>query len=132
MAQVFTGYPLRVRATLRDVRDLIYATAAATDGVGPLEETLRWGEPSYLTSKSGSGTTVRLGWKPAMGETCAVHVHCQTNLIATCRQLYPNELRYDGKRSVLLQAGEPLPDALGHIIELALTYHQNKRKQRAP
>ena len=34
------------------LRQLIFETAAATEVVGELEETLKWGEPSYLTPKT--------------------------------------------------------------------------------
>ena len=42
------------------LRQLIFATAAETDGVGKIEERLKWGQPSYLTESSGSGTTIRI------------------------------------------------------------------------
>ena len=36
----------KVRSNLLILRQLIFDTAAVTEGVGELEETLRWGEPS--------------------------------------------------------------------------------------
>jgi hypothetical protein len=33
----------------------------ATPGVGALHETLKWGQPAYLTPETRSGTTLRLG-----------------------------------------------------------------------
>ena len=58
----------------------------------------------------------------------AVYFHCQTDLVETFRELYP-ELRYGGNRSILLDAGEKLPEAaLRHCVALALTYHVRKRK----
>ncbi len=62
VAAVFAGFPERVRRRLLEVRDLIFETAADIEGVGPLTETLKWGEPAYLTGATGSGTTIRLGW----------------------------------------------------------------------
>ena len=49
-------------ARLMTLRALIFDVAAKTDGVGALDETLKWGEPAYLT-RSKSGSTIRLGWK---------------------------------------------------------------------
>ncbi len=49
VAAAFASYPLVVASTLADVRLLIFATAAETESVGPLTETLKWGEPAYLT-----------------------------------------------------------------------------------
>jgi hypothetical protein len=57
----------------------------------------------------------------------AVYFHCQTDLVATFRELYPG-LNYGGNRSILLDASEALPEtALRHCVALALTYHVNKR-----
>jgi len=59
----------------------------------------------------------------------AVYFHCQTDLVATFRELYPKELSYDGNRSILLNAEDHIPEpALRHCVALALTYHLNRRK----
>jgi hypothetical protein len=39
----------------------ILDAASETEGVGELEETLKWGQPSYLTKKPKSGRTIRIG-----------------------------------------------------------------------
>lgn len=49
VSAVFNRYPERMREKLMFLRQLIIETAATTEGVGELEETLKWGEPSYLT-----------------------------------------------------------------------------------
>ena len=105
-------------------------TAAKTPGVGALKETLKWGQPSYLTQESRSGSMIRIDRvKPAAGddrERYALYVHCQTTLVSTFRQLYRDELVFGGNRSILLDADRPLPKAaLKHCIALALTYHRN-------
>jgi hypothetical protein len=48
---VFSAYPKPVKAKLLALRRLIFDTAKATEGVGALEETLKWGQPSYLRRK---------------------------------------------------------------------------------
>ena len=63
VAAVFKGYPKDMREKLLFLRRLIFGTASATEGVGELEETLKWGEPSYLTPDTKSGSTVRIDWK---------------------------------------------------------------------
>ena len=60
VAAVFENYPAAGRERLLRLRKMIIETAAATPGVGALEETLKWGQVSYLTADSGSGTTVRI------------------------------------------------------------------------
>jgi hypothetical protein len=59
----------------------------------------------------------------------AVYFHCQTNLVETFRELYPNEFSYGGNRSIVLDADKKTDEpALRHCVALALTYHLNKRK----
>jgi len=125
---VFRSYPKTVGARLRVLRKLILDTARKTDGVGPLEEALKWGQVSYLTSESKSGSTIRIDQVKAAAGQIAIYFHCQTNLIETFRELYP-QLRFSGNRAILLDASERLPaPELRHCVALALTYHLNKRK----
>jgi len=93
-----------------------------------LEETLKWGQPSYLTPQTNSSTIRIDSVKPEAGQY-AVYFHCQTNLVETFRELYP-ELRFSGNRAILLDAKDKLPEAeLRHCVALALTYHSNRRKR---
>ena len=123
----FAAYPQPVKSRLLALRRLIFDTAKTTKGVGKLEEALKWGQPSYLTTESKSGSTVRIDQLKTEPGGYAVYFHCQTDLVETFRGLYP-ELRYGGNRSILLDAGEKLPEAaLRHCIALALTYHARKK-----
>jgi hypothetical protein len=129
VAATFAGYPPHIRKKLLHVRRLIFAVAAETEGVGELEETLRWGEPTYLTTRSRSGSMVRIAWKKAQPARYGLYFHCQTNLIATFQQLYPNEFTYEGNRCISFAACEDVPtEPLRHCVALALTYHLDKRK----
>jgi uncharacterized protein DUF1801 len=126
---VFGAYPKPIKAKLLALRRLIFDTAKATKGVGMLQETLKWGQPSYLTPETKSGSTIRLDQVKSAAGQYAVYFHCQTDLVETFRELYPTELRYGGNRSILLNAEDKLPEpALRHCLALALTYHLNKRK----
>src|SRR6266478_4636259 len=98
---VFGAYPKPVKAKLLALRRLIFDTAKATQGVGRLEETLKWGQPSYLTAETNSGSTVRIDRVKASANQYAAYFHCQTNLVETFRELYP-ELSYSGNRAILL------------------------------
>ena len=105
------------------LRKLILDTARATEGVGALEEALKWGQVSYLTSESKSGSTIRIDRVKSAEDQVAVYFHCQTNLVETFRELYP-ELSFSGNRAILLDASKKLPEAeLRHCVALALTYH---------
>lgn len=124
---LFSAYPEPVKARLLALRRLILDTAKATKGVGALEETLKWGQPSYLTAETGSGSTVRIDQVKPAADRVAVYFHCQTNLVATFRELYP-ELRYSGNRAILLDVAGKLPQAaLRHCVALALTYHLRQK-----
>ncbi len=125
VADVFATYPQECREKLLLLRELIFATAAATAGVGELDEVLKWGEPAYITAQSKSGSTVRLGWKSAHPRQYAMYFHCQTNLVDTFRTLYPNLLTFEGDRAIVFQQADPVPtEALRMCIEAALTYHR--------
>lgn len=125
---VFSAYPKPVKAKLLALRRLILDTARTTPGVGALQEMLKWGQPSYLTTESKSGSTIRIDQVKTVAGQVAVYFHCQTDLVETFRELYP-KLRYSGNRAILLDAGEAIPEAaLRHCVGLALTYHLKKPK----
>lgn len=124
----FDTYPAPVKAKLLALRRLIFDTAKKAKGVGVLEEALKWGQPSYLTPETGSGSTIRIDQVKPGTDQVALYFHCQTNLVETFRELYP-ELSFSGNRAILLDVKDKLPDtALRHCVALALTYHLNKRK----
>ena len=125
---VFQAYPKPLKAKLLALRRLIFDTAKTTKGVGALQETLKWGQPSYLTTETKSGSTIRIDRVKSDDSQVAVFFHCQTNLVETFRERYP-ELSYSGNRAILLDAEKKLPEAkLRHCVALALTYHLAKRK----
>jgi Domain of unknown function (DU1801) len=125
----FDAYPKPLKAKLLALRRLIFDTAKTTSGVGTLQETLKWGQPSYLTPETKSGSTIRIDQVKSTTGQYAVYFHCQTDLVETFRELYPKEFHYGGNRSILLNAQDEVPEAaLRHCVALALTYHLNKRK----
>jgi hypothetical protein len=126
VADVFAELPPMARKKLLQLRALIFDTAAETPGVGPLLEALRWGEPSYLTPTTKSGTSIRIHWKPRQPNRCAMYVHCQTNLVAQYRLRHNSVLEFEGNRAVLFDVDQPLPEAaLRDCVRLALTYHKS-------
>jgi len=126
---MFESYPIPLKTRLLALRRLIFDTARATAGVGALQETLKWGQPSYLTAETRSGSTVRIDQVKSVPGCYAIYFHCQTDLVESFRQLYPTEFTYGGNRSILLNAKDKIAEpALRHCIALALTYHLNKRQ----
>ena len=131
VASVFKAYPPGIRARLMALRELVFDTARQTAGVGRLSETLKWGQPSYLTEETGSGTTVRIDRLKA-GDGYAAYFHCQSGLIGQFRELYPDTFRYEGKRAIVFAAGDRVPvRELRHCIALALTHHARKKKPKS-
>ena len=131
VAAVFKAYPPRLRVRLMALRELVFDTAAGTPGVGPLEETLKWGQPSYLTAESGSGTPVRID-RLKNSDGYAIYFHCQSGLIDQFRTIYPDTFAYEGKRAIVFESKTRVPvRALRHCIGLALTHHVRKKSGKA-
>ena len=121
---VFVRYPDGLRRRLMELRQLIIDTAAQTDGVGEITETLKWNEPAYLPKKPNVGTTIRINAIKGSPARYAMFVHCQTTLIETYRQHYPDQINFEGNRAVIFDTDHALPrEPLKHCIALALTYH---------
>ena len=126
---VFAAYPAPLKARLLALRRLILETAKTTAGVGALQETLKWGQPNYLTTETRSGSTIRIDQVKSAPGHCGIYFHCQTDLVETFRELYPRELNCVGNRCIVLNVADELPEpALRHCVALALTYHLNRRK----
>ena len=129
VAGAFQVFPQDVRDRLLNVRALIFETARQTPGVGPLTETLKWGEPAYLTEATRTGTTIRLGAPKSLPGSCAILFNCQTTLIDSFRAHFPDTFSYQGNRAILLDPGAPLPaEPLAICLGMALTYHRNKKQ----
>lgn len=127
VAAVFRKYPKAARDHLRYLRRLIIEVATVTDGVGILEETLKWGEPSYVTAPSKTGSAIRIDWKSSDPDRFAIYFKCTTNLVSTFQRRYPNLFSYGGTRSIHFDLGSSIPETeLKQCIALALTYHRNK------
>ena len=131
VASVFKACPPAVRRRLMALRALVFDVAAKTKGVGPLTEALKWGQPSYLTQETGSGTTVRID-RLKKSDGYAIYFHCQSGLIETFRELYPDTFRTEGKRALLFGVDDRVPAReLRHCIALALTHHARKKNPSA-
>ena len=129
VAAAFAALPPASRARLLELRALIFEVAGATPGVGPLTETLKWGEPAYLTEASKSGSTIRLGVTRSEPPRCAIYLNCKTTLVEEYRAVFAEAFQFEGNRAVLLDPAAPLPKAaLAQAIAMALTYHRRKRK----
>lgn len=125
--QKFSTYPDQIRPKMESLRNLIYEVAQATEDVGELEETLKWGEPSYLPSQTKSGTTIRIDWKAKKPDQIGMYVSCNTTLISTFRTLFEDDLKFEGNRAIVFPVDKPIPKKqLMICIQMALRYHLDK------
>ena len=119
----FASYPIEAQKQLENVRRLIL-TVAQDNGLGAVEETLKWGEASYLVN---GGSTIRIDWKPKDPDVIKVYFHCQTTLVETFKEIYRDNFEYEGKRAIVIPLNAEVKEGpLGHCIELALKYHSVK------
>lgn len=131
VTEAISTMPASVRARLLTLRAMIREVAGTTPGVGALTETLKWGQPAFLTSETGSGTTLRLGTDKKAPDTVKLFVPCQTDLIEQFRMHYGDSLHYSGKRAVIPGEMNPAEDAaLRQCIALALTYHARRKVKK--
>lgn len=126
--RVFAAYEEPVRAALLDLRTLVLETAgdlsAKTPKMGPVVETLKWGQPSYLPKKPRIGSTVRIDAITDGDHDLGMFFHCQTTLVAGFREQYPDHFTFSGNRALLFSKDRRWPDAvLRHCVAQALTYH---------
>ncbi|GJM14029.1 MAG: hypothetical protein DHS20C12_24320 [Pseudohongiella sp.] len=119
----FESYPDEIQSSLLRVRELVF-DVAKEDGLGPVEESLKWGELSY---RATGGSAVRLGWRDKSPDNLYVFFHCQTSLIETFKELYGDLFKYEGSRAIALDLSRPLAiQELKHCIALAMQYHKLK------
>lgn len=119
----FASYPPDAQQQLARVRGLILAEAEA-HSLGAVDETVKWGEASFRVK---GGSTIRIDWKPKSPDVVKLFFHCQTRLVETFREIYPDVFEYEGNRALLIPLQSDTDDGpLRHCIELALKYQRLK------
>ena len=121
---VFNNYPSPFREKLLYLRQLVLDTAAAIPEITELEETLKWGEPSYLVKK---GSTIRMDWKAKKPNQYALYFKCTSQLVDTFKHVYGDTFNYETTRAIVFRPEDNIPVAeLKHCLSLALSYHRVK------
>lgn len=119
----FDSYPPQAKKQLLGVRELILAIAA-DNNLGCVAETLKWGEASYAVK---GGSAIRIDWKAKDPNAIKVYFHCQSKLVETFQEIYPDDLQYEGKRAIVIPLHSKIEEGpLSHCIGLALKYHRVK------
>lgn len=122
--EVFANYPDFVRDKMQFLRELVIETAEETEGVTKLEETLKWGEPSFVTK---NGSTLRMDWKEKSPDQYAMYFQCTSRLVDTFRLVFDHKFQYEGKRAIVFKLNQKVPEVeLKECIRASLTYHNVK------
>jgi hypothetical protein len=124
VGSVFNNYPDPIRYKMLVLRELIIETTKEIDEITMLEETLKWGEPSYLTT---NGSTIRIDWKPKTPNQYAMYFKCTSRLVETFKMIFKDTFTFDGNRAIIFQLDDNIPKKeLKSCIKAALTYHKVK------
>lgn len=129
ISDIIASYPAPAKTRFLQIRDVVFDCAEKLD-VGPLEETLKWGEPAYLTPVTRAGSTLRIAWKASNPDEIGLYVNCQTTLVEQFRDQFANVFRFEGNRGVFLPCIGRLPtNEVASLVGSVLTYHRNKKSR---
>ena len=118
----YESYPPAFRKKLEKIRSLIFKVAH--ENQLEVEETLKWGEPSYLVK---GGSTIRIDWKSKTPETYSIYFNCNTKLVDTFKEIYSDIYNFEGNRAIVFDKSDLIHEPqLKQCIELALKYHKVK------
>jgi hypothetical protein len=121
---VFANYPENVWEKLQFLRELVIETAEETNDIDELEETLKWGEPSFVTK---NGSTLRMDWKEKTPDQYAMYFQCSSRLVETFRMVFDRKFQYEGNRAIVFQLNQKIPEPeLKACVKATLTYHKVK------
>ena len=124
VAEKFKQYPPKVKKKIKYLRKLILDTAKENQDILHIEETLKWGEPSYLAKK---GSTIRIDWKEKSPDQYAMYFKCTSKLVNTFKEVYGDKFNYETTRAIVFKFDEEVPSKeLKECIEMALSYHTIK------
>ena len=122
--QVIEDYPMAAQKRLEEIRQLIIEVAREEKTISIIEETLKWGEPSYLVKK---GSTIRIDWKEKNPDSCYIFFKCTSQLVPTFKKVYGDQLKFEGNRAVIIPLkGILREDVLKNCIRATLMYHRVK------
>ncbi|MEJ2142804.1 MAG: DUF1801 domain-containing protein, partial [Gammaproteobacteria bacterium] len=112
--EIFNNYPNKMRDKLLFLRQLIFDTAHELEIKDKLEETVKWGEPSYAAK---GGSTIRMDWKESKPNQYAMYFHCKTKLVDTFKELYRDTFDFEGNRAIIFNQDDDIEvDELKHCI----------------
>ncbi len=118
------SYPDFVRDKLKDLRALVIETAEEVPEITDLEETLKWGEPSFLTK---TGSTLRMDWKKKTPNQYQIYFKCTSRLVTTFKLVFGELFEYEKNRAIIFRPDQEIPkEELKKCIKATLLYHKVK------
>ena len=122
------SYPDFVRDKMYYLRELVKETAAEMPEVIKLEETLKWGEPSFLTQ---NGSILRIDWKEKTPDQYQMYFKCTSRLVETFKLVFGNHFQYEKNRAIVFRIDQKIPmRELKKCVKAALLYHKIKEDLR--
>lgn len=117
---VFDNYLDSVRNKMIKLRELVLETAREIDGITNLEETLKWGEPSYLMK---NGSTIRIDWKSKTPDQYAMYFKYTSRLVEVFKLVFKKRLDFEGNRALVFRLNDKIPiKDLKFCIKTAYNY----------
>lgn len=118
------SYPDFVRDKMQFLRELVVETAKDIPEVSNLEETLKWGEPSFLNK---NGSTLRMDWKEKTPNQYQMYFKCTSRLVETFKLVFGDLFEYEKNRAIIFQLDQEIPvEELKKCIKATLMYHKVK------
>ena len=119
-----TSYPDVVRDKMLHLRKLVEETAKEVSEITELEETLKWGEPSFLTK---DGSTLRMDWKEKTPDQYQMYFKCTSRLVETFKIVFGNQFDYEKSRAIIFKIDQEVPNKeIKKCIKATLMYHKVK------
>ncbi len=119
------SYPEHVRPKMQSLRELVIQTAKETPEIEELEETLKWGEPSFVTK---IGSTLRMDWKEKTPEQYQMYFKCTSRLVETFKLVFGDLFEYENNRAIIFKLDDEIPVVeLKKCIVATLKYHKVKK-----
>jgi hypothetical protein len=120
----FDSYPVEIKQYMLELRSLLLANSNNNITDNLVTECLKWGEPSYICK---AGSTIRIDWKSKDPSNLRIYFNCKSKLIETFKEIYSDELSFEGNRMILLSVEQKFPErVLMRCFSLAFNYHKIK------
>ncbi len=122
-----SSYPKYIRPKMQYLRDLVLETAEEIPDIKELDETLKWGEPSFI---SKIGSTLRMDGKEKTANQYQLYFNCSSRLVETFKLIFGDLFEYEKNRAIIFRMDEDIPVvALKECIATILMYHNVKNNE---